>query len=66
MALRNAVSIGALVALATTAALGTVPASRTSAAADVSAANPVMPPDAVSGTPVQLKTADGLTLGAHL
>lgn len=66
MALRNAVSIGALAALATTVAFGTVPASRTSAAADVSAANPVIPPDAVTGTPVQLKTADGLTLGAHL
>ena len=66
MALRKAVTIGAAVALVTTVGFGAVRAGPTSAAADPPAANPLMPRDAGAGTPVQLRTADGLTLGAHL
>src|SRR5262249_51237846 len=63
MALRITVSIGVVAALVTIAGFGTVHA-RTSA--DVDAASPVMRAEAAPGTPVQLRTADGLTLGAHL
>ena len=66
MALRNAVSIGVVAVLVSAAGLGALRAGRTSAVVDASSASPVMPPDATTQTPVQLRTADGLTLGAHL
>jgi esterase/lipase len=66
MAMRNAVGIAVAASIATTVGFGAVHGGRTSAAADASAANPVTPRDAATGTPVQLRTADGLTLGAHL
>ena len=66
MALRNAVSIGMVAAIVTTVSFRAVYADGTTPAADASAASPVMPPDSATGTPVQLRTDDGLTLGAHL
>src|SRR5215471_5439200 len=66
MTLRNAVNLGMVAAIVTTASFGVVHAARNSPAADASAASLSMPPDAAAGTPVQLRTADGLTLGAHL
>ena len=66
MAPRNEVIIGVAAALVIIAGFGAVPAGRSSAAVYASAASPVVPPDAATGTPVQLRTTDGLTLGAHL
>ena len=63
MTLRTAVRIAVTTSIVTTVGFGAVPAGRIAAAADASAANPAMR-DAAAGTPVQLKTADGLTLGA--
>jgi len=65
MTLRTAVRIAVTASIVTTVGFGAVPAGRIAAAADASTANPAMR-DAAAGTPVQLKTADGLTLGAHL
>lgn len=66
MALRNSVGSAVLAAIVTTVGFGAVHGSSTSAAAEPSAVNPVMSREAVAGTPVQLRTADRLTLGAHL
>jgi esterase/lipase len=66
MALRTAVAVAVAASIATTVGFGAVHGDRTAAAADASSANPVTPPDAATGAPVKLKTADGLTLGAHL
>jgi esterase/lipase len=66
MALLNAVSIALVAAIVTTVGFGEVHADQTFAAGDASAFNPVTPRDAAAGTPVQLRTADGLALGAHL
>jgi esterase/lipase len=66
MAMRNAVGIAVVASIVTTVGFGAVHGGRTSAATDASAANRVTAPDAAAGTPVQLRTADGLTLGAHL
>ena len=66
MALSNTVGIGVVAAIVATVSLSAAHAGRTSLAANASAASPVMSPDAATGTPVKLRTADGLTLGAHL
>jgi pimeloyl-ACP methyl ester carboxylesterase len=66
MTLRNAVSLGMVAAIVTTVNFGVVHAGRNSPASDASAESLPMPPDAATGTPAQLRTADGLTLGAHL
>ncbi|MBV8135537.1 MAG: alpha/beta hydrolase [Deltaproteobacteria bacterium] len=65
MALRTTVHIAVTASIVTIVGFGAVAAGRISGAADASAANPAVR-DAAAGTPVQLKTADGLTLGAHL
>jgi esterase/lipase len=66
MALRNAVGIAVAASIVATVGFGAPHGVGTSVAGDAYAANPPMPPDAPLGTPVQLRTADGLTLGAHL
>ena len=66
MTLRNPVSLGMVAAIVTTVSFVVVHTGRNSPAADASAASLSMPPDGATGTPVQLRTADGLTLGAHL
>jgi esterase/lipase len=66
MALRKVVSIAVVAAIVTTIGFGEVQAGQNFAAGDASALNPVMPRDAAAGTPVQLRSADGLALGAHL
>jgi pimeloyl-ACP methyl ester carboxylesterase len=66
MALRDTIRIGVVSAIVSAVGFGTVHAGPTTSAADASAANPIMPRDAAAGTPVQLRTTDGQTLGAHL